>query len=125
MRKLIIKFALDRNDDFRQTFESVPDYGPTCHSTPLDAFLYTWRLMLISLSMEDCYLFPVSRKTMSQPTERPRQFSLRLHQHRILFGGYHLFPTLKEGPRNIMASGSQLWSFQSSDLLTFMDFRHF
>ena len=77
--------------------------------------------MLISLSN----FFPVSRKTMSQPTERPRQFSLRLHQHRILFGGYQLFPTLKEGPRNIMASGSQLWSSQSSDLLTFMDFRHF
>jgi hypothetical protein len=49
--------------------ESATDYGPSCHSTPLDAFLYTWRLMLISLSMEYRYLFPVSRKTMSQPAD--------------------------------------------------------
>ena len=62
---------------------------------------------------------------MAEPANRARQISLLLHQHRILFGAYHLFPTLKEGPRNIMASGYQLWSSQSSNLLTFMDFRHF
>ena len=48
-----------------------------------------------------------------EPANRPRQISLLLHQPRILFGAYHLFPTLKEGPRNIMASGSQFWSSQS------------